>query len=224
MEKIRSCPECGSTKITTEKRIDGDSSCGDCKHKDKTGNFIFGLPTFKQYLKMNGKEAVLKEDKQDTKGIYVAVKYNQSASDDLLDFIKKYNIPSTLKAEDFHTTLIYSRKYADISTNEGEDLGSAEPLKFHIFETQEDKRALVILLKSEYLENRHKDLMKEHNLTYDFKEYLPHITLSYDIGDYDISKLDIKDLPKHLTINTEYKEDLDLNKSYTDVSDKDTTN
>ena len=139
-------------------------------------------------------------------------------------YIKDNNIPSTLTKDDIHSTVIYSRKYTDISINDIEDLGSAEPLKFHIFETQEDKRALVILLKSEYLENRHKDLMKEHNLTYDFKEYLPHLTLSYDIGDYDISKLDIKDLPKHLTINTEYKEDLDLDKSYTDVSNKDTTN
>ena len=51
MEKIRSCPKCSSTKITTEKRIDGDSSCGDCKYKDKTGNFIFELPTFKTIFK-----------------------------------------------------------------------------------------------------------------------------------------------------------------------------
>ena len=164
------------------------------------------------------------EINEQEKGVYLAVKYTQSNAEDLMLYIKDNNIPSTLTKDDIHSTVIYSRKYADISTNEGEDLGSAEPLKFHIFETQEDKRALVILLKSEYLENRHKDLMKEYNLTYDFKEYLPHITLSYDIGDYDISKLDIKDLPKHLTINTEYKEDLDLDKSYTDVSDKEKTN
>ena len=71
---MRSCPKCGSMKITTEKRIDGDSSCGDCKYKDKTGNFIFELPTFKQYLKMGCKEVILKEEKQNSKGIYVAVK------------------------------------------------------------------------------------------------------------------------------------------------------
>lgn len=172
--------------------------------------------------KLNANIAKINEQE---KGVYLAVKYTQSAAEDLMSYIKDNNIPSTLTKDDIHSTVIYSRKYADISINdEGEDLGYAEPLKFHIFETQEDKRALVILLKSEYLENRHNNLMKEHNLTYDYEKYLPHITLSYDIGDYDISKLDIKDLPKHLTINTEYKEDLDLNKSYTDVSDKDKTN
>ena len=39
-----------------------------------------------------------------------------------------------------------------------------------------------------------------------------------------IADIKAKDLPKHLTINTEYKEDLDLDKSYTDVSDKEKTN
>lgn len=215
MEKIRSCPECGSTKITTEKRIDGDSSCGDCKHKDKTGNFIFGLPTFKQYLKMNGKEAVLKEDKQDTKGIYVAVKYNQSASDDLLDFIKKYNIPSTLKAEDFHTTLIYSRKFADIKELDDNMEDSeiiAKPTELHVFETFDKKRALVIKLDCPYLEQRHKYLMQKYDLTYDYEEYIPHITLSYDIGDLEVPT-DVE-FPNFFRIQAEYQEELNLEKKY----------
>ena len=107
--------------------------------------------------------------------------------------------------------MIYSTKYDNIVENDvGEDLGTAEPLKFHIFETADKKRALVVVLKSEYLVNRHKELMTNYNLTYDFDEYIPHITLSYDIGNFDISKLDIKDLPSNFTINTEYKEDLDL--------------
>ncbi len=215
MEKIRSCPKCASTKITTEKRIDGDSSCGDCKHKDKTGNFIFGLPTFKQYLKMNGKEAVLKEDKQDTKGIYVAVKYNQSASDDLLDFIKKYNIPSTLKAEDFHTTLIYSRKYADIKELDDNMEDSeiiAKPTELHVFETFDKKRALVIKLDCPYLEQRHKYLMQKYDLTYDYEEYIPHITLSYDISDLEIPK-DVE-FPNFFRIQSEYQKELNLEKKY----------
>ena len=215
MEKMRSCPKCGSMKITTEKRIDGDSSCGDCKYKDKTGNFTFDLPTFKQYLKMGGKEVILKEEKQNSKGIYVAVKYNQSAGDDLLDFIKKYNIPSTMKSEDFHTTLIYSRKFADIKELE-DDLGDseivAEPTELHVFETFDKKRALVIKLDCPYLKERHKYLMQKYDLTYDYNEYIPHITLSYDIGEMEIPK-DVK-FPEFFRIQTEYQEDLNLEKKY----------
>ena len=215
MEKIRSCPKCSSTKITTERRIDGDSSCGECKYKDKTGNFTFELPTFKQYLKMGGKEAILKEEKQDTKGLYVAVKYNQSAGDDLLDFIKKYNIPSTMKSEDFHTTLICSRKFADIKELEDDLVDSeivAEPTELHVFETFDKKRALVIKLDCPYLEERHKYLMQKYDLEYDYDEYIPHITLSYDIGEMKVPK-DVK-FPEFFRIQAEYKEDLNLEKNY----------
>ena len=215
MEKIRSCPKCGSTKIMTERKIDGDSSCGDCKYKDKTGNFTFELPTFKQYLKMGGKEAILKEEKQTSKGIYVAVKYNQSAGDDLLDFIKKYEIPSTLKAEDFHTTLINSRKCADIQDLD-DDMGDSEivakPTELHVFETFDKKRALVIKLDCPYLEERHKYLMQKYDLEYDYDEYIPHITLSYDIGEMEVPK-DVK-FPEFFRIQAEYKEDLNLEKNY----------
>ena len=215
MEKIRSCPKCSSTKIMTERRIDGDSECEECEYKDKTGNFTFELPTFKQYLKMNGKEDILKEEKQDTKGLYIAVKYNQSAGDNLLDFIKKYNIPSTMKSEDFHTTLIYSRKFADIQELE-DDLGDSEivakPTELHVFETFDKKRALVIKLDCSYLKERHKYLMQKYNLTYDYDEYIPHITLSYDIGEMEIPK-DVK-FPKFFRIQAEYQEDLNLEKKY----------
>ena len=182
----------------------------------------------KTEIKEKFKEFVKKKlnitEKTADKGIYLAAKFTQSNEDDLFIFIKDNNIPSTLTRDDFHSTIIYSRKYADLPINDTEDLGYAEPEKFHIFETQEGKRALVILLKSDYLLNRHNELMKKYDLTYDFEEYLPHATLSYDIGDFDISVLNIKDLPKHFTINTEYKEDLDLDKSYSDVSDKEKTN
>ena len=215
MEKIRSCPKCESTKIVTERSINGNSECKECGYKDKTRNFIFDLPTFKQYLKMGGKEDILKEEKQNSKGVYVAVKYNQSAGDDLLDFIKKYNIPSTLKAEDFHTTLINSRKCADIQDLD-DDMGDSEivakPTELHVFETFDNKRALVIKLDCPYLEERHKYLMEKYELEYDYDEYIPHITLSYDIGEMEVPK-DVK-FPEFFRIQAEYKEDLNLEKNY----------
>lgn len=144
------------------------------------------------------------------KGAYLAVKYTQSSAEDIILFINKNNIPSDMTIDDIHSTIIYSKKYANIIINDqGEDLGYAEPLKFHIFETKEGKNALVILVKSEYLEKRHKELMEKYDLVYEHDKYIPHITISYDIGEYDISTLNIKDLPKHFTINTEYKEELD---------------
>lgn len=216
MEKIRSCPKCDGTRIITEKCMDGSSECKTCGYKDKTGNFTFDYPTFKQYLKMNNKENILKESQpENERGVYVAVKYNQSTCDDLLEFIKEYKIPSSLKAEDFHTTLIYSRKWDDID-DLNDDMGDSEivayPKELHVFETFDNKRALVILLDCPYLDERHKYLMQRYSLTYDYPEYIPHITVSYDIGDTEIPK-DVK-FPKFFRIQSEYQEDLNTEKKY----------
>lgn len=215
LEKVLSCPVCESTSITTEKRINGNSKCIECKHKDKTSNFNYDTPTFKQYLRMNDKGYIIENKKENEKGIYVAVKYNQSANDDLMDFIKKYNIPSVLKPEDFHTTLIYSRKYAEINElddNLGDNEIVAYPKGLEVFETFDKKRALVIKLDCNYLEDRHKYLMGKYELTYDYPEYIPHITLSYDIGEMILPKN--VEFPKFFRISSEYQEELDLKKKY----------
>ena len=149
--------------------------------------------------------------KEDEKGVYVAVKFDNESNKSLRKIIEDYDIPSTLEDEDFHSTIIYSRKNGNFKVNE--KLSEiAVPLKFHIFETQENKRALVVLLDCEYLKERHNELMEKYNLTYDFDEYIPHITLSYDIGDMEVPK-DVE-FPEKLTIITEYREELDLDKRY----------
>lgn len=145
----------------------------------------------------------------ESKGLYIGVRFAQSFCEDLILFCSKNEIPNRVQRDEIHSTLIYSSKFDNVVINDdGEDIGLGEPLSFHIFETKDNKKALVLLIESEYLSNRHTELMCNYNLTYDFDEYIPHITLSYDIGDFDFSKLNIEELPKVFTINTEYKEDL----------------
>ena len=220
LEKVRSCPKCTSTKVMTERRINGDSTCSECKYKDKTGNFTFEIPTFKQYLKMTNtppNPPLFEDKKQEDKGIYIAVKYNQTSSDEIIEFIDKYKIPSVLKSEDIHTTIIYSTKFAEISELDDNMEDSeivAYPKDFHIFETFDKKRALVLLLDCEYLNKRHEYLMSKYDLNYGYPEYIPHVTLSYDIGDFDMKTLKDAKLPKFLRILCEYQEDLNLEKKY----------
>jgi hypothetical protein len=52
--------------------------------------------------------------------------------------------------------------------------------------------------------------MKLHKAEYDFDEYKCHITLSYDIGDFDYKKLNPKDFVKSIEVVKEYQEDLNL--------------
>ena len=100
---------------------------------------------FREFLKKERIQEQKEQKEVDEKGLYVAVKYNQSANDDLMDFIKKYNVPSTLKPEDFHTTLIYSRKYAEIDELD-DDLGDNEIVAY-----PKGLEVLKLLIKRELL-------------------------------------------------------------------------
>jgi len=53
------------------------------------------------------------------------------------------------------------------------------------------------------------ELKKEHGATHDFDSFKPHVTLSYNIGDLDISTLNPSDIGD-INIVSEFGEDLDL--------------
>lgn len=74
---------------------------------------------------------------------------------------------------------------------------------------QDGRQCLVLELDAPAVVERHLELMSLYpELTYDFDQYLPHITLSYDIGTFDASALE---LPNFVCVlGDEYVEDLDL--------------
>ncbi len=125
------------------------------------------------------------------KGSYAAVNFDTSTTDAVLDFIKENKIPNGLRANKMHATLLYSRKYFSNYKPVGkmEKPFVSKFSSFDIFESQNGDKCLVLRFICESLTKRHKDLMKEHGATYDYDEYKPHITLSYDVGDLDPDKL-----------------------------------
>ena len=145
-----------------------------------------------------------------SKGVYVAVKYKDSAKEQIDNFIKTNNIKNPVRTDSLHSTIIYSTKYDNIV-----ELGDmmqvpVEIFKFEVWKTQDGKSALVGKLFAPDLIKRHLELMSNHDLTYDYPEYKPHITISYDVGDdFDINLLQASDIGKLYTAY-EYKEDLEL--------------
>jgi hypothetical protein len=151
---------------------------------------------------------------ENEKGTYAAVRFE--GTEEKVKYLKNTGIPNV--NEDLHCTILYSRKYCpnykplDMTDGYYYEEAIAYPDHLDIFKDKEGKNCLVLILRSNWIVKRHKDLMKEHNATYDFPEYNPHITLSYDIGDFDYKDIE-KDLIKSdefykLDINEEYKEDL----------------
>lgn len=151
----------------------------------------------------------LKQLLEETKGTYAGLRFSDDANDAIITLVNKLQLPNPITTDDIHMTLLYSRKYLPDYVAAGEIDEKAYPKEFHIFDTFDKKKALVIMVDCPYAQKRHKELMEEHQATYDFPEYLTHITLSYDIGGMPIPEW--KDVPKELHLNTEYKEDLNFN-------------
>lgn len=148
-------------------------------------------------------------------GTYAGVKFNPKTIKAIEAFIKDNGIPNPIRTEKIHTTLLYSKKYLPDYEARGklDDMMVGKPTRFEKWPSQpgdDGKVAMYLVLKYDCpdLIARHKDLMDEHDAKYDFNEYKPHITFSYDVAG-----LQCKDLPKFeedIEIVEEYSEDLNL--------------
>lgn len=147
------------------------------------------------------------------KGVYVAVDYTRESSNRFINHFKAQGIPNLVRADKLHTTVIYSRKPFNFDEYKG---NTSRPLdlvftefKPHVFETQSGKRALVMLIEdADELTDRHNHIMTKYDASYDFPDYIPHCTVSYDIGELDISK--IIEYTGTLHTSNEYVEPLDV--------------
>lgn len=155
------------------------------------------------------------EAKKTPDGTYAGVRFKPKTIKAIKAFIKDNEIPNPIRTEKIHTTLLYSKKHLPDFEPRGklDDMMVGKPSGFEKWPSQPDDEgnvAMCLVLKYDCpdLVARHKDLMKEHDAHYDFDEYKPHITFSYDVA-----SLQCKDLPKFdadIEIVEEYGEDLNL--------------
>lgn len=143
------------------------------------------------------------------KGAYVGVRFDDESLKQLQNLQKMYKIPNPTPTKDMHSTVIYSRVPVDFPICDEVNQVVDRQVQFHVFNTRDGARALVLKIKSDYLTKRH-ELGTELGATYDFPDYIPHITLSYDVGDKQFSTKSFK-LEKDLIIKSEYAEELNLN-------------
>lgn len=161
---------------------------------------------------------LLKEEKKE--GLYAAVRFSTDTVDRIVKFASETGIPNLLKVEDFHSTLAYSRKPVAEFTPISQLNEIGIPSSFEIWESPpnafkpEKTFCLVLKYDSDYMHKRFNEIMSM-GATYDYDEYKPHLTFSYDVGaDFKVENLPpVKQLGK-LNIVGEYSEVLDLNKTF----------
>lgn len=150
----------------------------------------------------------LLEDPED--GTFAGVKFSSASSQKLLDFTERNDVPNPTPVGKHHITLLFSR----VPLPNYKPIGKLKkpltviPIDVKLW-GEADEKVLVVVLDAPALVNRHKKLMTQHpEAIWEHDEYIPHVTLSYDAGDYDINRLDIKKLGS-LTVFEEYKEDIE---------------
>ena len=131
--------------------------------------------------------------KQHADGTYVSAQLDKASTDDLFAWVKENKIPNPYDPNEYHVTIVYSRKGIPEVENYKFDLPiKCEISSFEIFTTQSNTQCLVAKLSSECLTSIHNDIRKKYGATHDFPSYKPHVTLSYDYGSDEVPK----DLPK----------------------------
>ncbi len=160
-------------------------------------------------------------------GTYAGVRFSEDTKKQLAKYISDNDIPNPVPVDKLHTTVLYSTKHLPEYDPQGkiEPPYIGTPTGFEMWKTQPDddgntKECLILRYECSDLDKRHKALMKEHEATYSFDEYITHVTLSYDISDSDVT---VKSLPnyKHdLEIGVEYSDDLNLDWAKTNTGAK----
>lgn len=138
-------------------------------------------------------------------GTYVGVRFTPETIEGLAKFQKDHDVPNPLDPEKFHTTVVYSREPVEWTPQVDLTDVDVSATGFEVFDTRDGQKCLVLRLESEFLQDRF-DSAIEAGATHDFPDYKPHITLSYDIGHFEVKKLPTPDVA--IVLDHEYVEPL----------------
>jgi hypothetical protein len=138
-------------------------------------------------------------------GTYVKFVFNEDTNNKLKklqDILKLDN-----KHDDFHITLVYNQDKInfDNNTNINEVIKASH---LEIFKNKENKNCLVLIINNNDYINSRFQYSLELGATWDYPDYTPHITLSYDIPNENIDELLDTSIILNLTITDEIVEDL----------------
>ena len=143
-------------------------------------------------------------------GTFAGVKFSGASVQKLKAFSDKNNIPNPTPSEEYHSTLLFSHTPLPDYKPWGSYKAALTAIpKYATIFGDDDEKALVIVFDAPGLVKRHKYLMRKHpEATWDHDDFIPHVTLSYDVGDFDPNSLNVTDIGP-LDIVEEYVADIE---------------
>lgn len=123
----------------------------------------------------------------DKSGIFAGVHFSSTTIDAIIKYQKDNNIPNPLDSKEFHSTVVYN-KSPIINFRCLDELSPSWKGKFKemILLPSDANKALCIEYECAKLTARWQQVL-DMGAAWDYPSFIPHITISYDIGDTDIS-------------------------------------
>lgn len=150
-------------------------------------------------------------------GTYIGALFSVESRLALAHWVSSQAIPNQVDPKTYHVTLIYSRETLKVPLVRREVDWSCWADKFYVFDNRQEpsQRSLVLALRSPELIDRHWYYRLNHGAKHDYPEFVPHVTLSYNVpDDFDLNRLE---LPKfNLRLREEYVAKLDTTWTGTD--------
>ena len=139
-------------------------------------------------------------------GTYVGVRYDKQSMEHISELAHEYGLPISVSMGAMHSTIVYSRKFFPFYKKRLEIDCPAVVERFEIWPC-DGKNVLVLVLDSAAMIARHEGLL-EKGMTHEYDNYIPHITIAYDVGDFKLPE-NVNDFPKFfIRANLEYVETL----------------
>jgi len=117
-----------------------------------------------------------------TDGVYVGVKYNGRSMGNLHRFAREIQVPNPVPKGMLHSTVLYCTERTEAPHIREVVNFTALPWYLEVWPT-ESGNVLVLVLDSPGIQRRHEEwLSRGYPHAYD--NFVPHVTLSYDVGDW----------------------------------------
>lgn len=114
-------------------------------------------------------------------GTYVSALVDDETKKKLDNWVTANKIENAADPDQYHSTLIYSRKgIPDVKDYNIKLPITGEISEFKLFPTKTGPKCLVAIVDAKALDETHKNIRKIYGATHDFPDYHAHITLSYD--------------------------------------------
>lgn len=134
-------------------------------------------------------------------GVYSSVKPDPTTTKALVKWMTEAGIPNPVPAEKLHSTIIYSREaFAGYQPRMDITVVTSQPKRdewgyiidrpYSLQRMGEDKNALALCFDSPELENQFYQALNL-GASWDHADHKRHVTLTYDVGDFDFTKLDL---------------------------------